>query len=63
MPTELIELSRAQVLVVTMPDGKIEFTVGASEGRTRRKIIRFELLPMQAQSLARDIVRAVARKS
>lgn len=55
MATKLIELDRAQILVVRMPDGKVELTVNGLNVGRERTIVRFELLPMQAQILARDI--------
>lgn len=60
MPSTAIALTQPQFFVVTLPDGRVEVTANGYEGKSRR-IVQFELLPGQAESLATDLVRALAR--
>jgi hypothetical protein len=50
------------MLVVRLPCGKVELTVNGVNRGKERKIVRFELLPMQAQSLALEIREALDPK-
>lgn len=62
MPTELSELSKPQIFIVALPDGRIEVTVNGHDGHNTQ-IVRFELLPAQARGMAADILNALARSA
>ena len=57
MPRPVIELSQAQIIVVTLPDGKIEVTANGYVGKSRR-IVRFDTVIKELPSAEIEAVLA-----